>query len=306
MSLLLDRLPVELIFEIFSYLTTLDTVRSFSDLSPYMIQCLSSYDRFNVNFQSIRKTDFHRICSLVRSHQIISLILSDDDHTPGQIGLFLSRVSIDQFVQLRVLHLIGADDFFAWHSVPACLSKLPQLHSIYLDFDNVRLDKYDESHSNLSYIFRTPTVTSLFLANGRKSDIDFKSLPVAFYLHTFKVQVSILDDLSSVLSRVPNIHTLQLTLRDKRMYNSKCLSLKPTPCPFVTRLSVKFEYGVVIQQVQQFLESFKHQLIFLKVETDNWEAKPEAFDADWWKTLITCSFPKLKTFQLRVSIITST
>ncbi len=87
-----DRLlPVELIHQIFDYLSTIDILQSFSNLNYYFDNILSNYNRYHVDFQSCLKRNFHRIYSRLQSNQILSLILSNKDDTPNQFQFIFSQ-----------------------------------------------------------------------------------------------------------------------------------------------------------------------------------------------------------------------
>lgn len=122
----LDIFPVELLHNIFSYFSSHEILRTFSDVSPYLDAVLLAYPCYRVNFKSIRRTDFDLICQRISPNQVISLTLSDDKNTPGQIQLFLSRFQIDQFIHLRSLTLIDIGCDF-WEPI---VSKISQLNSL--------------------------------------------------------------------------------------------------------------------------------------------------------------------------------
>ena len=107
---LLDLFPVEIVRMIFEYLWAHQIFDSFFHISDYVDRILLTYDEYQVNFQSIVKNDFDLICENVQPDQVISLILSDGNETPGQSGLFLSFFYLRQFVSLSALQLIEIVD----------------------------------------------------------------------------------------------------------------------------------------------------------------------------------------------------
>ncbi|CAF1215473.1 unnamed protein product [Rotaria sordida] len=96
-----DHLPVELIYKIFDYLWAHEIFDAFFNVSEYLRAVLKSYDRFLINFQSVRKTQFDLTCRLIRPDQVVLLSLSDKNNTLDQCILFFSYFSIEQFVNLR-------------------------------------------------------------------------------------------------------------------------------------------------------------------------------------------------------------
>ncbi|CAF4132593.1 unnamed protein product [Rotaria magnacalcarata] len=106
-----DIVPVEIIHSIFDYLWMNEILNSFLNINDYLDNVILSYNDSFINFNLISRPLFYLICSRLRPHQVISLILSDSDDTPGQCQLFFSRFSIEQFNHLRALTLIDiADD----------------------------------------------------------------------------------------------------------------------------------------------------------------------------------------------------
>jgi hypothetical protein len=97
----LNRLPVELVHKIFTYLSTHEIFYAFSNLTDYLDGTLISYNRYVINFRSVLKSHFDVTCRSIRPDRVISLTLSDDDETPDQSELFFSRFNIEQFIHLR-------------------------------------------------------------------------------------------------------------------------------------------------------------------------------------------------------------
>lgn len=103
-------LPVEILYHIIDYLDTPVIILSLSNVCTYFRAISNTYNRYRLDFNSISKPDFHRICRLIEPENILSLTLSDDNKTPGQIRLFLSLFNIDQFTRLFSLTLLGVNN----------------------------------------------------------------------------------------------------------------------------------------------------------------------------------------------------
>lgn len=103
-------LPVEILYHIIDYLDTPIIILSLSNVCTYFRAISNTYNRYRLDFNSISKPDFHRICRLIEPENILSLTLSDDNKTPGQIRLFLSLFNIDQFSRLLSLTLLGVNN----------------------------------------------------------------------------------------------------------------------------------------------------------------------------------------------------
>ena len=99
---LLNFLPIELLHEIFNYLSTIDIFQAFSNINYYLDSCLLKYEKYHINFRSCIKKYFDFICNHIQPHQIISLILSNNDDTPDQFRIFFTLFNIDiDFVPFR-------------------------------------------------------------------------------------------------------------------------------------------------------------------------------------------------------------
>ena len=107
---LLSTLPNELIYRILDILDNETIFFSFGNVCKRFHTLIRAYNQYKFNFQSISKPYFHSICRLIHPENIVSLTLSDDNRTPGQIKWFLSFFQIRQFIRLRSLTLIDIDE----------------------------------------------------------------------------------------------------------------------------------------------------------------------------------------------------
>jgi hypothetical protein len=71
-----------------------------------MVKVSRSYFQYQLNFESIRRSDFDFLCHRLRPNEVLSLALCDNVNTPDQSKLFFSRFRIEQFRQLKSLTLI--------------------------------------------------------------------------------------------------------------------------------------------------------------------------------------------------------
>ena len=105
-----DRLPVELVLHILTYLDTETILCSLRYVCRRFYRITNVYNRYELNCQALNKWTFYRYCRIIQPENIISLILSDDDQTPGQISLFFSFFHLEQFEHLQALTLVEIDD----------------------------------------------------------------------------------------------------------------------------------------------------------------------------------------------------
>jgi hypothetical protein len=109
----LDTRPFELIYRILDNLDGQWIILSLRHLSKRWDMVLDTYFHqvgYRLNFDRISKTDFDQVCRHIRPENVLSLILSDQSNTPGQIPLFLHLFSIKQFIRLRSLTLLNIED----------------------------------------------------------------------------------------------------------------------------------------------------------------------------------------------------
>ncbi|UJR19351.1 hypothetical protein I4U23_022480 [Adineta vaga] len=102
----LEALPVEILHRIFYYMDGQTIFFSLRNICRRLRAIINNYDRWTIDFQGISKPDFHQFCQYINPENIISLTLSDDDSTPGQVDIFLSLFKDGQFTRLQSLTLI--------------------------------------------------------------------------------------------------------------------------------------------------------------------------------------------------------
>ncbi|CAF3001648.1 unnamed protein product [Rotaria sp. Silwood2] len=131
-SCLIDKFPVELIHNLFDYFLALEILLIFSNVSQYLDSVLLNYSSYWINFKSIRRAHFDLVCQRILPNQVISLTISDDYDTPGQIELFVSHFRLEQFARLRSFKLIDVEPYW-WERIFSNLTQLTNLHSSFYD-----------------------------------------------------------------------------------------------------------------------------------------------------------------------------
>ncbi|UJR14684.1 hypothetical protein I4U23_001677 [Adineta vaga] len=124
----LDRLPVELIHQLFNYFSAHEICYTFLNVTSYLDAIVHSYSAYQVDFQSISRTNFDLVCQHIIPDQVTGLTLSDDENTPGLVQLFLSHFEINQFKHLRLLRLVDIGPDF-WECIMTQISKLKNLRT---------------------------------------------------------------------------------------------------------------------------------------------------------------------------------
>lgn len=108
----LDTLPVELLHRIFDSLDAETILNSLQYVCKRLNSVTNNYNRYKLNFQSILKYKFHQLCRKTDPKNVISLILSNENQTPGQIGLFLSLYHIEEYIRLETINLISIEESY--------------------------------------------------------------------------------------------------------------------------------------------------------------------------------------------------
>ncbi|CAF1504941.1 unnamed protein product [Rotaria sp. Silwood1] len=213
----LNIFPVELIHQLLSYFSTQEILYTFFNVSSYIDNVLLGDPIFCVNFKSIKKSEFDLICQQIIPNQVISLILCDNENTPGQAEIFLSHFQIDQFTCLRSLKLIDVGPDF-WEPIVSKLNGLKNLRS-FLYISSTRIDSWisnlpDDEVTQLdqrlfdSYSSILPQLNRLTLAHG---DF-FKSVQFP-YLHHLTIGRCKADIIRHICYAAPQLKSLKADLR---------------------------------------------------------------------------------------------
>ena len=106
----LHTLPVELLHHILQLLDSETILLSFRHVCRRFHLITDVYNRYRLDLHSCTKANFYRLCRTITPSNILALTLSDDETTPGQIGLFLRYFQLTQFQSLRSLTLLEIGD----------------------------------------------------------------------------------------------------------------------------------------------------------------------------------------------------
>ncbi|CAF3332617.1 unnamed protein product [Rotaria sp. Silwood2] len=127
-----ERLVNELILDTFECLKSVHLLQAFSNLNSRFNNLLITHFRTHgLDFRSISKHDFDTVCEQNLpwiADRITALRLSDDDDTPNQIDLFLSKfLTFHRFVQLKSLSLYHLSSFEIINKIVFQFRHLPLL-----------------------------------------------------------------------------------------------------------------------------------------------------------------------------------
>ena len=121
--LMLDRLPNELLFDLFEYLTTYQILYAFRGLNERLQIVVAKYLKCDLHFKSWPKSKFDFVCDSIRPEQVRSLTLSDADDTCQQVSLFFQFFPLQRFTNLESFALIDITE----QELNKLLSKLNHL-----------------------------------------------------------------------------------------------------------------------------------------------------------------------------------
>ena len=102
----LYALPIELLHRIIDYVDPETIFLSFRTVCKRFYTIVNTYNQYQLDFRAISKPVFHHVQHFIQPEDIISLILSDDRKTFGQINLFTTLFDMRTFTRLRSLMLI--------------------------------------------------------------------------------------------------------------------------------------------------------------------------------------------------------
>ena len=260
----LNLLPVELFHNIFTYLLAHEILFSFSNISNYIDAILLSYDLYQLDFRITKTADFDVVRHRIQPNQIVSLILSDDNHSSGLSERFLSHFAIEQFVRLRslVLHCVEIK------SVKLIFSNLHQLEQLRIfSFDEQtiqhRYTLFRNNRNEFKNLF-TQTYHRVFprlrsLNFHHSNDLVNISLP---YLHRLKLTHADINNLKSIFQKTPSLKSLDI---DLYMNNSDSISFLPTNQLIQLNLTLH-NRSITRDDIKQILFNVPH-LKYLTLQT---------------------------------------
>ncbi|CAF1040568.1 unnamed protein product [Adineta steineri] len=212
-----DRLPVDLLYDIFDYFLAHDILLSFSNVSDRVDGVLRTYSFYRFDFKSISKDNFDLICRHIKPDQVISLVLSDASATPGQSELFLSRISIKQFTRLQSLTLYCIENE-TLELILLDLNKLDQLRSFHINSVTTKspLRIYDYSPLINQVTPLLSKTLSQVLPKLHRLNIGQKFIatrtPLLVNLRSLALAQSTINELQMILIQTPHLRSLDVCL----------------------------------------------------------------------------------------------
>jgi hypothetical protein len=286
----LDKLPAELIHRILDCLDIQTIFNSLRGVCRGINYKLGTYNRYKFNFQSISKHNFHLICRLIPHKQVVSLTLSDENDTPGQIWLFLSYFNIKEFIRLSSLTLYKIDE--------AELQKILEAISL-KSLKCLSIDCRSECHTKTYRLLES----SLVGHSLQKLSLGSSSLcEILTHINTANIKHLILNackirKIEQILSSSTSLETFDLTnveIDDEDDLQDIDSSFESSKLTYLSISSSYLTMDMIISFFNWLIPNSK-QLRHLRVINDN---DDEAyFDGTRWESLL--SRTSLIQFQFR-------
>jgi len=291
----LDTLPVEILYRLFDNLDIETIVLSLRYVCKRFYLTTKSYNRYNFNFKSISKPHFHFICQFIPFENVISLTLSNDDKTGGQIPLFLSLFHIEQFIRLESLTLLRIEDIHLNIFLNYVLTS--SLKSLSISTATVQISE-NTTPSRLSLAIVHRTLKNLYLNISHK-DFNGITWSINRTLRYLRLVNNItIKQFCIILQNYLGLRTLvlkEVTVDDNEDYIYSSPSQQLTSLTFV-------DGRIEISKLEQCL-SLTPSLTYLKLIGDG-NLFNSSFDGFLWEKLIRTNLHSLKTFEFFFVILT--
>ncbi|UJR16665.1 hypothetical protein I4U23_003565 [Adineta vaga] len=180
----IEILPVEILHSICDNLDAQTIFYSIRPLSRFFRSVVHSYNRCELDFSLISKSNFYFFCRCIHPENIVSLTLSNDSQLLNQIDLFISLVHLQHISRLRSLTLFHATERQVNHI----------LKSINLEILNTLSCQIRKSSSSCSNTTVVPTLLTVLKTALRQ--LEFK----AYYTSTASETSWSVKDIAALLT----------------------------------------------------------------------------------------------------------
>ncbi|UJR29374.1 hypothetical protein I4U23_010586 [Adineta vaga] len=285
---MLDNLPWVVLHSIFDYLTPYDLFNAFDQVNSHLDTILQSYQRLQLNFQSIKKSLFYFICQHIYPEQIQSLLLSDDSDTSNQIQLFMSFVPLIKCINLQSITIHCINDPNLFFLILSHLEDHRQLHSLSVTNYSHKISK--RNSRNIVKILTS--LTSL------KRLTFFKTTPLIHLqqpllkLTHLTLESGSFADLVMIFPWIPNL--LHLDIRITIHEQIPTFDYIP---PHLNYLKIHCRTWMLFQDLENIL-SLTSFLEYFILET---LGESTLLQAKRWEILIKSKLPQLKQFDINIT-----
>jgi len=296
----LETLPVEVVHRIFDHLNTETIVFSIRCVCKRLYSITNTYDRFDLDFRYMSKSDLPLIARIIDPKNIISLTLSDEIQTPGQIRSFLNHFHIDQFIRLRSLNLIKVEskdlDTFQKHIIKFPLTTLSIAPHAYYKDDPTALISSIISNNDLRK----------FEYTGYCNIFNKIQLPIQCRLEHLTISHSNWYTVYSIIFHLPYLQILVVKNIIWNRFDSTTYTYPDIPqSSHLTSLSLNFNYDISINDVESVL-SLLSMLTHLRLIGERPLANLQLFNGSRWENFIQTKLPLLNKFEFWFTYCTRT
>ncbi len=285
----MDTLPVELFHRIFDNLDAKTILLSIRPVCQLFQSVFHSYDRFNLDMESISKPTFRLLCRLIKPESITSLSLYGWNKSLSQIDLFFSLVDSQTLTRLRSLTLLYMDD----DQLDFILKRVNLTLITSFSF-TASLSQKDTINTSISSLMSTYTFPNL-----RRLEYQFifglwteLSWPANCSIRYLVINDSIIiQHLSLILQSSPHLHTviIKRSLDKCNNYRFPTQSIS-TSFPQLMSLTIE-KLEISIDELESFL-SLTPSLTYLKLIS-----KKPMHDGKRWEQIIQTNLPQLNRFE---------
>ncbi|CAF4153283.1 unnamed protein product [Rotaria sp. Silwood2] len=283
-----DKFTWEIFHTIFDYLKTIDLLYAFVKINPYVNTILHSYPRIQLNFKSMKKSTFYFICEHIHPNQIQSLVLSDDEYTPGQIKLFMSLLPLIQFNNLQHISIDQIADGNLLCLMLSHLENNVRIHSLSVNSELIDIN-IKNARSITDILTTLPSLKYLSFIDS--SLLITLRQPLSKVTH-LTIYSCLFNDLRIIFRWIPNLRYLKISVpfHDDILTSDHVL-------PHLSSLIIKSQSSMLFNQLENFL-SFTPSLKHLTLETMGEQAM---LDGRRWEMLIKTKLPYLTEFALNIT-----
>ncbi|CAF4673218.1 unnamed protein product [Rotaria sp. Silwood2] len=285
-SSLFLTLPVELFQRIFDYLDTRTILLSLGYVCTRLRTITNTYQKLVVDLRWISKSDFYHMCHILRPENVVSLFLSDDDETPGQVGLFLSLFDIHQFTRLRSLAVFSNDD----DNIDKILNYTSRCSLISLSIEQSASLNHRNTMLNLLLSTMSRSTLRKFTCTNNLLYIDSFQWPKESNLKYLTIDHCTRKDLCTILRHL--LHLQTMVLRHFNLDIHTEYEYLSTTYPQLTSLTMQ-QLFFSMDKIESFLY-LTPSLVHLRLEGC---ADDAIFNGSRWETLIRTKLLSLNQFE---------
>ncbi|CAF3017084.1 unnamed protein product [Rotaria sp. Silwood2] len=287
----LATLPVELVHRIFDHLKTETILFSIRYVCKRFYSITNTYNGFDLDFRYMSRSDLPFIARIIDPKNVISLTLSDEIQTPGQIRSFLNHFHIERFIRLRSLNLVKVEckelDTFQKHISKCRLTTLSIAPNVYYKDGPTALISSIISNNDLRK----------FEYTGFCNIFNKIQLPIQCGLEHLTISHSNWDSVYSIIFHLPYLQTLAVKNVIWNQFNSITFTYSDIPQPsHLTSLSLNFNYDMPINDVESVLSCLP-MLMHLRLISERPLDDLQLFNGFRWENFIQTKLPLLNRFE---------